>query len=165
MAAHHLLLRAWRVLLGRQTPMSSFFKSRFKFNSMFNGLSKSSAVKWSEHSEEDFPGTHIFLLSNTKLIHCFLLFFFIGHSSPKNGILCIDIPFLGSPTLLQRAATHLSGIFHGIFFHERDKYNQITPLEKNIVPEPTSRLRHGSGPTERRLMRMVEQNGGKFRRL
>ena len=30
----------------------------------------------------------------TKVIHLFLLFFFIGHSSPKNGILCIEIFFL-----------------------------------------------------------------------
>ena len=33
------------------------------------------------------------------------------------------------------------------------------------VPKPTSRLRHCSGPTVRGLMRMVEQNGGKFQGL
>ena len=60
------------------------------------------------------PRTHIFHFSNTKLIHLFLLFFFIG-SSPKNRILCIEILFLGSATLVQRAATHLSAIFHDIF--------------------------------------------------
>ena len=61
-----------------------------------------------------FPSIHIFtLLSNTKLNHLFLLFFFNGCSLPKNGILCIEI-FVSY--LLQRAATHLLRIFKGTFF-------------------------------------------------
>ena len=95
-----------------QTPISSFFKSRFKLTSLFNGLWKSSGAKWTEHNEEVFPGTHIFLLSNTKSTHFFRLFFLIGHTSPKNGILCMDIFLAGSFTLPQRAATHLSGIIN-----------------------------------------------------
>ena len=67
-------------------------------------------VFWNKTSSR----THIFHFSNTKLIHLFLLFFFIG-SSPKNRILCIEILFLGLATLVQRAATHLSAIFHDIF--------------------------------------------------
>ena len=72
---------------------------------MFKGLWKSSGANCSEHNEEVFPRTHIFLLSNTKLTHFFRLFF------KKNGILCIDVLLSGSYTLPQRAATHLSGIF------------------------------------------------------
>ena len=120
--------------------MLSFFNSRFKFNSMFNGLSKSSTVKCSEHNEDVFPGTHIFILSKTKSIHLFLLFCFIGHFSPKNGILCIEICFSGSATLLQRAATHLSGIFPDYFPRSRQiqLYKHLS-LRGIRVPEPTSR--------------------------
>ena len=62
-----------------QTPISSFFKSRFKLTSLFNGLWKSSGAKCSEHNEEVFPGTHIFLLSYTKSTYFFRLFFLIEH--------------------------------------------------------------------------------------
>ena len=142
-----------------QTPISSFFKSRFKLTSLFNGLWKSSGAKCSEHNEEVFPGTHIFLLSNTKSTHFFRLFFLIGHTSPKNGILCMDIFLSGSFTLPQRAATHLSGIIN-LGLGRRDVTGRSDTSSWNYVI-----IRHGSYPAERRLMRMVDQNGGKFRRL
>ena len=78
---------------------------------MFNGLWKSSGAKCSEHNEDVFPSTHIFLLSNTKSTHFFRLFFLIWHISPKNRILCIDVLLSKSFKLLQRAAMHLSRIF------------------------------------------------------
>ena len=142
-----------------QTPISSFFKSRFKLTSLFNGLWKSSGVKWTEHNEEVFPGTHIFLLSNTKSTHFFRLFFLIGHTSPKNGILCMDIFLAGSFTLPQRAATHLSGIIN-LGFGRRDVAGRTDTSSWSYVI-----IRHGYYPAERRLIRMVDQNGGKFRRL
>ena len=49
-----------------------------------------------------------------KSTHFFRLFFLIGHTSPKNGILCIDVLLAGSFTLPQRAAMHLSGIFNDL---------------------------------------------------
>ena len=142
-----------------QTPISSFFKSRFKLTSLFNGLWKSSGAKWTEHNEEVFPGTHIFLLSNTKSTHFFRLFFLIGHTSPKNGILCMDIFLAGSFTLPQRAATHLSGIIN-LGLGRRDVTGRTDTSSWSYVI-----IRHGYYPAERRLIRMVDQNGGKFRRL
>ena len=52
-------------------------------------------------------------------------------------------------------------ILHGIFSTIEKDTTKSLGLRTIRVPE----LRHGSSPTERRLMRMVEQNGGKFRRL
>ena len=88
----------------------------------------------------------------------FLLFFFIGRSLPENGILFIEIFFLGSATfILQLAAAHLLRIFKGKFFTiKKDKTKSLGLRGKEFL-----KLRHG----ERRLMRMVEQNGCKFRRL
>ena len=143
-----------------QTPISSFFKSRFKFTSVFNGLWKSSEAKCSEHNEEVFPGTHIFPLFNTKLTHFFDLLFLMGHTSPKNGILCIDIFLSRSFTLPQRAATHLSGIFTDLNKSWFGKKRYDRPNWYKFL-----KLRQRSYPAERRLMWMVDQNGGKFRRL
>ena len=106
-----------------------------------------------------FPGTHIFLLSNTKSTHFFRLFFLIGHTSPKNGILCMDIFLAGSFTLPQRAATHLSGIIN-LGLGRRDVTGRTDTSSWSYVI-----IRHGYYPAERRLIRMVDQNGGKFRRL
>ena len=142
-----------------QTPISSFFKSRFKLTSLFNGLWVSSGAKCSEHNEEVFPGTHIFLLSNTKSTHFFRLFFLIGHTSPKNGILCMDIFLSGSFTLPQRAATHLSGIIN-LGLGRRDVTGRTDTSSWSYVI-----IRHGYYLAERRLIRMVDQNGSKFRRL
>ena len=97
---------------------------------VYNGLSKSSAVKCSEHNEDVFPGTHIFVLSNTKSIHLFLLFCFIGHFSLNNGTYSLKC-FSGSPTLLQRAATDLSGIFHGLFSTFETDTNKTLELQTN----------------------------------
>ena len=141
-----------------QTPISSYFKSGFKLTSLFNSLWKSSGAKCSEHSEV-FPSTHIFLLSNTKSTHFFRLFFLIGHMSPQNGILCMDIFLSGSFTLPRHAATHLSGIIN-LGLGRRDVTGRSDTSSWSYVI-----IRHGSYPAERRLMRMVDQNGGKFRRL
>ena len=65
----------------------------------------------------------------------------------------------GIATLLQRAATHLSGIFHGIFSTIEKDTTKLLGLRGIRVPEPSSRLK-----SNRRLMRMVEQYGGKFQR-
>ena len=49
-------------------------------------------------------------------------FFFIGHSLPKNGILCIDIFFLGSATfwkVLRQSLKH----FQRYIFHDQERYN------------------------------------------
>ena len=54
--------------------------------------------------------------------------------------ICIEIFFLGSDTLLQRAATHLSGIFHGIFSTIEKDTTKSLGLRGIRIPEPTSRL-------------------------
>ena len=62
---------------------------------------------------------------------------------------------------------HISQAFSTDYFprsRQLQLYKHLS-LRGMRVPEPTSRLRHGSLSTERRLMRMVEQNGGKLRRL
>ena len=68
-----------------------------------------------------FPSTHIFtLLSNTKLNHLFLLFFFNGCSLPKNGILCIEIFFLGS-AIFCNVLRHISYAFSKVYFSRSRK--------------------------------------------
>ena len=54
-----------------QTPMSSYFSSRFKFKPEFISLAKSSSLKCIEHKDEVFPGVHIFLRFSIKSIHFF----------------------------------------------------------------------------------------------
>ena len=54
---------------------------------------------------------HIFLRSSIKSIHFFRLLSLCGHLVPKNGILCLLIPFASSLMFPHLAATHLSGIF------------------------------------------------------
>ena len=94
-----------------QTPMSSYFSSRFKFKPEFISLAKSSSLKCIEHKDEVFPGVHIFLRSSIKSIHFFRLLSLCGHVVPKKGILCMLIPFASSLMFPHLAATHLSGIF------------------------------------------------------
>ena len=54
--------------------------------------------------------------------------------------ICIEIFFLGSATLLQRAARHLSGIFHGIFSTIEKDTTKSLGLRGIRIPETTSRL-------------------------
>ena len=54
--------------------------------------------------------------------------------------ICIEIFFLGSATLLQRAATHLSGIFHGIFSTIEKDTTKSLGLRGIRVLEPTPLL-------------------------
>ena len=61
--------------------------------------------------------------------------------------------------LPQRAATHLSGIIN-LGLGRRDVTGRTDTSSWSYVI-----IRHGYYPAERRLIRMVDQNGGKFRRL
>ena len=62
---------------------------------------------------------------------------------------------------------HISQAFSTDYFPRSRQIQLYKHLSLRGIrfPEPTSRLRQGSLSTERRLMRMVEQNGGKLRRL
>ena len=54
--------------------------------------------------------------------------------------ICIEIFFLGSATLLQRAATNLSGIFRGIFSPIEKDTTKALGLRGIRVHQPTSLL-------------------------
>ena len=112
-------------------------------------------VFWNKTS---FPiPTSFFSDSNTNFNHLFLLFFFIGRSLPQNGILCIEIFFLGSATFCN-VLWHIYYPFSKVIFFTIEK---DTARSLGLRGIRVLEAIHG----ERRLMRMVEQNGGKFRRL
>ena len=62
-----------------------------------------------------FVGSHLACFALTKSTHFLRRLIASGRESPKKGMVCTNMPLEGSATLLQLAATHLSGIFWTTF--------------------------------------------------
>lgn len=62
-----------------------------------------------------FVGSHLARFTLTKSTHFLRRLIASGRESPKKGMVCTNMPLEGSATLLQLAATHLSGIFWTTF--------------------------------------------------
>ena len=75
-----------------------------------NLRSKSSALKWREHTTEVLDGSHFARFDFTKSTHRFRLFFASERLSPKNGIVWRLIPSSEEAVLLQPPTIHLVGI-------------------------------------------------------